>query len=91
MTCRSTDWLHGSLHAVKVHNSGGLVKVSQGELCQQTQMAIWLQVSIGSDAVYAAEEYLANGRRRTGQTAIEQISWVRQDPVLTAGYHAWLA
>jgi hypothetical protein len=36
------------------------------------------QVSIGSDAVYAAEEYLASGRQRTGQSAIEQISWVHQ-------------
>lgn len=34
------------------------------------------KVSIGSDAVDAAQEYLASGAK-TGQTAIEQISWVR--------------
>ena len=32
------------------------------------------KVSIGSDAVTAAEEYLAKGRRLSGQTAIETIS-----------------
>ncbi|EOO04204.1 putative imidazole glycerol phosphate synthase hishf protein [Phaeoacremonium minimum UCRPA7] len=32
------------------------------------------KVSIGSDAVLAAEEYYANGRRLFGNTAIEQIS-----------------
>lgn len=32
------------------------------------------KVSVGSDAVLAAEEYLANGRRLFGATAIEQIS-----------------
>ncbi|TPX62298.1 hypothetical protein PhCBS80983_g00538 [Powellomyces hirtus] len=34
------------------------------------------KVSIGSDAVYAAEEYLASGRKLTGKTAIEQIARV---------------
>lgn len=34
------------------------------------------KVSIGSDAVYAVEEYLAGGRQLTGKTAIEQISRV---------------
>ena len=34
------------------------------------------KVSIGSDAVDAAQEYLRTGRK-SGQTAIEQISWVR--------------
>lgn len=34
------------------------------------------KVSIGGDAVEAALEYLATGVK-TGQTAIEQISWVR--------------
>jgi glutamine amidotransferase/cyclase len=34
------------------------------------------KVSIGSDAVDAAEEYLRTGVK-TGQTAIERISWVR--------------
>ncbi|KAI3433306.1 hypothetical protein D9Q98_003124 [Chlorella vulgaris] len=34
------------------------------------------KVSIGSDAVYAAEEYLANGGKKAGGTAIEQISRV---------------
>ena len=34
------------------------------------------QVSIGSDAVDAAEDYLRTGRK-TGETSIEQISWVR--------------
>ena len=33
------------------------------------------KVSIGSDAVYAAEEYLRTGQK-SGQTSIEQISWV---------------
>lgn len=33
------------------------------------------KVSIGSDAVDAAEQYLATGQR-TGCTSIEQISWV---------------
>lgn len=33
-------------------------------------------MSIGSDAVYAAEEYYASGCHKTGQTAIEQISEV---------------
>eukprot|EP00884_Botryococcus_braunii_P004623 jgi/Botrbrau1/14161/Bobra.182_3s0101.1 len=33
------------------------------------------KVSIGGDAVLAAEEYYANGKRKTGSTAIEQISW----------------
>ena len=33
------------------------------------------KVSIGSDAVDAAQEYLRTGKK-TGQTAIEQISWV---------------
>lgn len=33
-------------------------------------------MSIGSDAVYAVEEYLAGGRQKTGKTAIEQISCV---------------
>lgn len=32
------------------------------------------KVSIGSDAVYAAEEYWKCGRKLTGNTAIEQIS-----------------
>lgn len=34
------------------------------------------KVSIGSDAVHAVEEYLAAGRKKTGATAIEQISKV---------------
>ena len=33
------------------------------------------KVSIGSDAVYAAEQYLASGHR-SGTSSIEQISWV---------------
>lgn len=32
------------------------------------------KISVGSDAVIAAEEYYANGKRLTGKTAIEQIS-----------------
>ncbi|KAL1982564.1 hypothetical protein VTN96DRAFT_1221 [Rasamsonia emersonii] len=32
------------------------------------------KISIGSDAVIAAEEYYKNGRKLTGKTAIEQIS-----------------
>lgn len=35
------------------------------------------KVSIGGDAVLAAEEYYANNKQKSGQTAIEQISWVR--------------
>ncbi|KAI9348760.1 hypothetical protein DFJ73DRAFT_834819 [Zopfochytrium polystomum] len=34
------------------------------------------KVSIGSDAVYAAEAYLARGKQKTGDTAIEQIAYV---------------
>lgn len=34
------------------------------------------KVSIGSDAVYAVEDYLANGSSKNGKTAIEQISKV---------------
>ena len=34
------------------------------------------KVSIGSDAVDAAQEYMRTGQK-TGRTAIEQISWVR--------------
>ena len=34
------------------------------------------KVSIGSDAVYAAEKFLATGEK-TGESSIEQISWVR--------------
>ena len=34
------------------------------------------KVSIGSDAVTAAEEYLETGRK-SGKSSIEQISWVR--------------
>ena len=34
------------------------------------------KVSIGGDAVFAAEEYLASGRK-SGKSSIEQISWVR--------------
>ncbi len=34
------------------------------------------KVSIGSDAVDAAQEYMRTGQK-TGKTAIEQISWVR--------------
>ena len=33
-------------------------------------------MSIGSDAVYAVEEYINGGRQKTGKTAIEQISRV---------------
>lgn len=33
------------------------------------------KVSIGSDAVDAAQEYMQTGQK-TGKTAIEQISWV---------------
>lgn len=47
------------------------------------------KVSIGSDAVYAAEEYLASGRQRTGQTAIEQISWVGASLPLSMGLFIW--
>lgn len=32
------------------------------------------KVSIGSDAVYAVEEYLASGGKKTGKTSIEVIS-----------------
>jgi len=32
------------------------------------------KVSIGSDAVYATEEYLANGKKKTGKSCIEQIA-----------------
>ena len=35
-----------------------------------------VQVSIGTEAVDAAEAYLRTGER-TGESAIEQISWVR--------------
>lgn len=38
--------------------------------------AFCCQVSIGSDAVYAAESYLASGGKKTGETSIEQISKV---------------
>lgn len=34
------------------------------------------QVSIGSDAVYAAETYISDGKKRKGETAIEAISHV---------------
>ena len=34
------------------------------------------KVSIGSDAVYAVEEYLRNGKRLSGNRSIEQISKV---------------
>ncbi|KAI9208621.1 uncharacterized protein BJ171DRAFT_561194 [Polychytrium aggregatum] len=34
------------------------------------------KVSIGSDAVYAAEAYYRNGKQLTGKTAIEQIAYV---------------
>ena len=34
------------------------------------------QVSIGSDSVHAAEEYIASGNTKTGQTSIETISHV---------------
>jgi glutamine amidotransferase/cyclase len=34
------------------------------------------KVSIGSDAVYAAEEYYAKGGAKTGETSIESISSV---------------
>ena len=40
------------------------------------------KVSIGSDAVDAAQEYLRTGKK-TGQTAIEQISWVRSSCSIT--------
>ena len=33
-------------------------------------------MSIGSDSVYAVEEYLAAGKKKEGRTAIEQISRV---------------
>ena len=33
------------------------------------------KVSIGSDAVHVAEEYLSSGSK-TGKSSIEQISWV---------------
>ncbi|MBY0398296.1 MAG: hypothetical protein K2X91_17765 [Thermoleophilia bacterium] len=33
------------------------------------------KVSIGSDAVVAALQFYANGRRGDGSTAIERISW----------------
>jgi glutamine amidotransferase/cyclase len=36
------------------------------------------KVSIGGDAVLAAEEYYAAGKKKSGKTAIEQISWVRR-------------
>lgn len=34
------------------------------------------KVSIGSDAVYAVEEYIKNGNRKSGKSSIEQISIV---------------
>jgi len=34
------------------------------------------KISIGSDAVYAVEEYLANNKTKTGKSSIEQISEV---------------
>eukprot|EP00980_Cylindrotheca_fusiformis_P009464 scaffold2068_cov96-Cylindrotheca_fusiformis.AAC.20 len=34
------------------------------------------KVSLGSDAVYAAEVYIANNRKRTGESSIEAISHV---------------
>lgn len=34
------------------------------------------KISLGSDAVYAAESYIANNRKRTGETSIESISHV---------------
>jgi glutamine amidotransferase/cyclase len=34
------------------------------------------KISLGSDAVYAAEKYIANGRKKTGETSIESISHV---------------
>eukprot|EP01023_Acetabularia_acetabulum_P008371 TRINITY_DN13626_c0_g1_i3.p1 TRINITY_DN13626_c0_g1~~TRINITY_DN13626_c0_g1_i3.p1 ORF type:complete len:386 (+),score=88.07 TRINITY_DN13626_c0_g1_i3:75-1232(+) len=34
------------------------------------------KISIGSDAVYAAEEYYSNDKQKSGETAIEQISGV---------------
>ena len=37
--------------------------------------AIASQVSIGSDAVYAAEAYIASGGAKTGATCIETISY----------------
>lgn len=42
------------------------------------------KVSIGSDAVDAAEEYLRTSVK-TGQTAIEQISWVGLIIVTSSG------
>lgn len=40
------------------------------------------KVSIGGDAVLAAEEYYAAGKKKSGKTAIEQISWVCDLPCL---------
>ena len=34
------------------------------------------KVSIGSDAVDAALQYFASGKQKSGNTSIEQISWV---------------
>jgi glutamine amidotransferase/cyclase len=44
-------------------------------------------VSIGGDAVDAALEYYSNGGKKTGQTAIEQISEVygKQAVVVSGG------
>jgi glutamine amidotransferase/cyclase len=38
--------------------------------------AVNIQVSIGSDAVYAAESLIANGGKKTGDSSIESISHV---------------
>lgn len=45
-------------------------------MLRELLLCCWCQVSIGSDAVDAAQEYLATGVK-TGRSAIEQISWVR--------------
>lgn len=37
------------------------------------------KVSIGSDAVYSAEEFLRTGQK-SGKSSIEQISWVSASP-----------
>ena len=45
-----------------------------------------MQVSIGTEAVDAAEAYLRTGER-TGMSAIEQISWVRTSTGASKVHH----
>jgi imidazole glycerol phosphate synthase subunit HisF len=43
------------------------------------------KISIGGDAVDAAEDYYASGKKLTGQTAIEQISQVYGKQAVVVG------